>query len=116
MSLVITDQSTLVCTHQGTVSPVASQTKLKVAGATVLVAGDLTGKPISLCTTVPDPNTTTINCLTIVSAEGGVAEKLKVAGKGVLLESISGKTSGTVSGTQQTWSVKSAGQSKLKAS
>src|SRR5260370_39662599 len=116
MPLVITEQSSLACAHQGTVKPAASQVKLKVAGAAVLVTGDLMGKPISLCTTVPDPNTATVKCLAIASEEGGVASKLKVAGKAVLLETIKGKTNGTVSGTPQTWSVQSAGQSKLKAS
>lgn len=116
MPLVITEQSSLACAHQGTVKPVASQAKLKVAGAAVLVTGDLKGKPISLCKTLPDAVHGMAPCLAITSEEGGVASKLKVAGKAVLLETIKGQTNGTVSSTPQTWSVQSAGQSKLKAS
>jgi hypothetical protein len=116
MPLVITEKSSLACAHKGTVTPTASQSKLKVAGAGVLVSGDLKGKTISLCTTVPNPNTSTLACLAIQSEQGGVAGKLKVAGTGVLLETVSGQTTGTVGGTPQTWSVQDAGQSKLKAS
>jgi hypothetical protein len=116
MPQALTEQSSLVCAHHGTVKLAATQTKLTVAGAKVLVTGDVKGKAISLCATVPDPNTTTSKCLVISSEEGGVASKLKVAGSGVLLETVAGKTNGAVLGLPQTWSVQSAGQSKLKAS
>jgi hypothetical protein len=117
MSLVLTEQSSLACANQGTVKPTATQSKLTVAGAKVLVDGDLAQAPISLCTTVTNANTGTKQCMMIVSAEGGVSAKLKVAGKGVLLGAITGKTDGIVpaQGGVQTWSVKDAGQSKLKA-
>lgn len=116
MSLVITEKSSIVCAHVGTLKLAATQSKLTVAGAKVMVTGDLAGAPVSGCATVPDPNTSTLKCLAVASEEGGVATKLKVAGKGVLLESVKGKTNGTVGGTPQTWSVQNAGQSKLKAS
>jgi hypothetical protein len=116
MALVLTEQSTLDCAHAGKVKPTATQQKLKVAGAKVLVTGDLSGAPISACATPPDPNTSTLKCLTVLTATGGVATKLKVAGKGVLLQSVNGQTNGTVGGTPQTWSVIDAGQTKLKAS
>jgi hypothetical protein len=116
MSLVLTEKSSLACANQGTVQLTATQSKLTVAGAKVLVTGDLSGAPISGCTTPtvsgPPPSAP---CLTITSAVGGVSAKLKVAGKGVLLETVKGQTSGTVAGVFQTWSVQSAGQSKLKA-
>jgi hypothetical protein len=115
MSLALTEQSSLACAHAGTVKLTATQSKLTVAGAKVLIDGDLSNAPISGCLTVPDPNTSTIKCLTITSAEDGVSTKLKVAGTGVLLDTVKGQTSGTVGGVVQTWSVQSAGQSKLKA-
>jgi hypothetical protein len=117
MSFVLTESSTLTCAHTGTVSLVATQAKLTVNGSKVLVDGDLTGAPISGCLTVPDPNTSTAKCLKVTSAEGGVARKLTVNGKGVLLEEVGGKTSGTVGGPTsfQTWSVQTAGEAKLKA-
>lgn len=115
MSFALTENSKLVCAHQGVVQLKAGQSKLTVGGAKVLVDGDLTKAPISLCTTLPDPNTSTLKCLMISSAINGVATKLKVQGKGVLLEDINGQTNGTVSGTLQTWSVQTAGETELKA-
>jgi hypothetical protein len=114
MPFVLTETSKLVCTHQGTVQLTASQSKLTVSGAKVLVDGDLASAPVSGCLTVPDPNTGTVKCLMIASADGGVASKLTVQGKGVLLDNIQGQTNGTVGGTPQTWSVQAAGESKLK--
>ena len=116
MSLVLTEKSSLTCANQGAVQVTATQSKLKVAGAKVLVTGDLTSVPISQCTTVTD-NTGNKQCMMTTSAQGGVSAKLKVAGKGVLLETITGTTDGIVpiKGGIQTWSVQSAGQSKLKA-
>jgi hypothetical protein len=115
MSEVLTKGSTLNCGHQGTVKLVPTQSKLTVNGDAVMVDGDLSGAVISSCITVPDPQTTTVKCLSVTSAVGGVASKLTVNGKGVLLKEIQGQTSGTVGGTPQTWSVTDAGQTKLKA-
>jgi len=117
MSLVLTEKSSLVCANQGAVRLNATQSKLLVAGAKVLVTGDLTGAPISRCMTVTDTNTGAKQCMTITSARGGVSTKLKVAGMGVLLDSITGTTDGIVPPPPgiQTWSVQNAGQSKLKA-
>lgn len=115
MSFVLTEASTLICAHAGTVKLTATQSKLTVSGSKVLVHSDLIGAVISGCLTVPDPNTSTVKCLSITSAEGGVAGKLKVNGKGVLLEQVNGKTTGTVGGQVQTWKVQTAGETKLKA-
>ena len=118
MSLVLTEKSALACANEGTVQLTATQSKLSVAGAKVLVTGDLASAPITGCQIVPappPPGPVSSKCLTIVSVEGGVSEKLKVAGKGVLLETVHGKTSGILQNNVQTWSVQNAGQSKLKA-
>ncbi len=117
MSLVLTEKSSIVCANQGAVQLTATQSKLSVAGAKVLVTGDLASAPISHCTTVTNTMTGTKQCMMIVSAVGGVSAKLKVAGKGVLLDTLSGTTDGLVPPLPgiQTWSVQSAGQSKLKA-
>ncbi len=114
MAAVLTEQSTIKCAHQGTIKPIASQTKLKVAGSNVLVQGDLNGKPISGCTTPIDPNTSSKTCMTITSEIPGMAMKLKVNGKGVLLPTVQGMTDGTMGGPQ-TWSVQDAAQTKLKS-
>jgi hypothetical protein len=118
MSLVLTDKSSLTCANHGTVQLTATQSKLTVAGAKVVVTGDLTGALISNCITVTDATKGTKQCMMIISAQGGVSAKLKVAGKGVLLDGITGTTDGIVPPAPgiQTWSVQSSGQSKLKAS
>jgi hypothetical protein len=118
MPLVLTEKSSLACANQGTVLLTATQSKLTVAGAKVLVTGDLASAPISRCMIVPTgppPLPVSTKCLAIMSVVGGVSAKLKVAGKGVLLETVQGTTSGLLANAVQTWSVQSAGQSKLKA-
>lgn len=118
MSLVLTEKSSLVCANKGAVQLTATQSKLTVAGAKVLVTGDLTSAPISHCVIIaapPPPGPLSAKCLMIASAVGGVSVKLKVVGKGVLLETVQGTTSGVLANVVQTWSVQSAGQSKLKA-
>jgi hypothetical protein len=113
MGSPITESSSVVCGHSGTVQLLASQSKLTVAGSKVLVDGDLAGKPIASCTTVP--SSTSVTCATVLTIlPGGVAQKLTVGGKGVLLDSIQGTTSGTIGGAPQTWSVQSVGQTKLQ--
>jgi hypothetical protein len=109
----LTESSQVVCAHQGTVKLRAGQSKLTVNGAKVLVDGDLAGAPISTCAT-PVSQTST-KCLTISSTIGGVAVKLKVQGKGVLLENIKGNTDGVISGAPQLWSVQNVVENKLKA-
>lgn len=112
MSLVLTENSSLACAHSGTVTLTATQSKLTIAGAKALVDGDLSGALISNCPIAPPPPTN-VKCTAIASAAGGVSTKLKISGKGVLLETVRGNTNGTV--TPTTWSVQNAGQSKLKA-
>jgi len=119
MAAVLTEKSTIKCAHQGTVKPIASQTKLKVAGNKVLVMGDLSGKPISGCSTPqtpPPPGPPNKPCMTVSSEIPGIAMKLKVSGKNVLLPNVQGFTDGVLSGAApQTWSVQDAGQTKLKS-
>ncbi len=119
MAEVLTEKSKIECAHKGSIqlTGAATTSTLTVAGAKVLVQGDLNGKPISGCTTTPDPNTSTLQCLSVTGAlafPGTTALKLKVGGKPVLLKPLMGFTNGTVGGTPQTWSVQDPGQTKLK--
>jgi hypothetical protein len=114
MPFALTENSELVCENQGRVKLAASQFKLTVSGAKVLVDGDLTSAPVSGCQTVTDSNTGAVKCLMIASAVGGVASKLTVQGKGVLLDDIQGQTNGTVGGIPQKWSVQATKESKLQ--
>lgn len=115
MSSVLTESSIVKCAHQGSVQLVAGQSKLTVNGSKVLVDGDLNGKTISGCVTPTNPDAGNKTCLIVSTTIDGVASKLKVNGKGVLLENINGQTDGTVGGTLQNWSVQNSGQTKLKA-
>jgi hypothetical protein len=119
MSFALTENSKLVCAHQGALQLTASQSKLTVSGAKVLVEGDLPPAAIQNCITpsVPPPAPSVSKpCMNVTSSIGGVAAKMKVQGKGVLLEDITGLTDGIVSNVSpQQWSVQAAGETKLKA-
>jgi hypothetical protein len=109
MGAVLTESSSVACGHTpGTVQLRAGQSKLTVNGNKVLVDGDLMGASISSCST---PSTQSSSpCATVSSTVGGVAQKLTVGGKGVLLDNITGVTSGVPPGSL---SVSNAGQTKL---
>jgi hypothetical protein len=115
MPFALTQSSAVACIHQGKVTLAPSQTKLTVGGVAVLVETDIAGKPVAGCTL---PTTTnTVTCTAAVNElPGGTALKLKVGGKAVLIENVNGLTNGSQSGVPATWSVTSAGQTKLKTS
>lgn len=116
MANVLTETSQINCAHAGKVQAAASQSKLRIAGSRVLVLGDIIGAPVAGCATPPNPNTATTPCIAVASAgPQGVAAKLRVGGRGVLLDALRGQTSGTISGTPQTWSVAAANQTQLTA-
>lgn len=110
MGAALTESSSLGCTHGGSISLHAGQSKLTVNGSKVLVSGDLDGASVSLCGTTPSP--TTSPCQTFTPSPGGAAQKLKVNGKGVLLETLQGITNGVPPGGPAV--VQSAGQTKLQ--
>lgn len=114
MPKVITENSTIVCAHQGTVTFTASQQKLKVGDKAVLVTTDVSTGSISGCKTPLNPQTGTKPCLKVVSLIAGAATKLKAGNVPVLLDTATGMTDG-VAPTPNTWSVQSAGQTKLDA-
>jgi hypothetical protein len=114
MSKVITEGSTVKCAHQGTVKFTASQQVLKVDNQAVLVTNDVSTGLISGCKTPLDPQTGTKPCLKVMSLSAGAATKLKAGNAPVLLETATGITDG-VAKTPNTWSVQSAGQTKLDA-
>lgn len=119
MPAVITTQSTLKCAHQGNVTLSASQSRLTVGGAAVLVQGDLDGAGVSGCptpTTPPPPGPANKPCTSVTSAVAGTSLRLKVGGKAVLLASVAGTTDGVLANVApQPWSVLSAGHTKLQS-
>ena len=116
MSLAVTESGQVKCLHQGSVQLQAGQSKLTVDGNKVLIDGDLATASISGCVTPDDAPHGNIPCKNVATSIAGVAMKLTVGGKGVILDAIGGLTNGaTPVGGLGTWSVQNAGQTKLKA-
>jgi hypothetical protein len=115
MPKVLTTAAMVVCSHQGRLQiPSAGQSQLKVGTDFVLIDGDLVGKSISGCLNNPTPGSPSLKpCTSTTSMIAGAATKLKVGTSPVLLENANGMTDSVPPGT---WSVQSAGQTKLEAS
>jgi len=117
MPFVLTEGSSISCDHPPTgggplTTTAAAVGPLKVEGATVL-RGSLAPTGIDTgCATQPSQNTAP--CLATTSQSGGNSSVLKVDGSPVLLRTASGETNGQPS-PGNTWSVKDAKQTVLKA-
>jgi len=105
MAKVITGPAPIQCPHNGTGIIVSRQPPplLTIAGMPALVALDAIGVTISGCT-LPKPCTKTVTVL-----PAGIAIKLQVQGKPVLLANASGATD------NGSWSVVPPVQTKLDA-
>jgi hypothetical protein len=106
VAFVLTTASDVHCPSSGKVAA-SSQAKLKVSGSPVLRLDGINGKAVSGCT-IADSSSTK-QCKFVTSASG-TAAKLKVAGAGVALDTLSGATDGSTPGLAA-----SAKQTKLKA-
>jgi hypothetical protein len=106
VSFVLTKASSVQCPTSGTVASVG-QAKLKVSGSPVLRLDGIKDQPVSNCGIA---NSTSSKQCTKVMLASGEAAKLKVAGAGVALDTLTGATDGTTSGLSA-----SANQTKLKA-
>jgi hypothetical protein len=115
MAFVVTEGASISCGHvPGKVSATASQTKLTVAGKGVLLAADVTKKPVANCPVKPAaPATEPTPCLTCNNVTAGESHKLTLKGKPVLLSTLAGTTDGKPPGVL---SVISQPQTKLSAS
>lgn len=117
MRKVLSTQSEVTCGHRllpakpGAVQ-VAGTAKLKVNGNPVLLAPGVLGRPISGCATVPSQGNAP--CTAVVSVINTPPPKLTVNGAAVLLDTVTGSTSGQVGGvTPQGRLAATANQSKL---
>lgn len=117
MANVLTTASTVTCSHTaptpGIVST-ASSAKLRVKGQPVLLKNSIAEEAISGCGIIPDPNTKAVTCVRVKKVEAGEAQKLTVAGESVMLDTLTGKTDGTINGEIQGLKA-TAGQQKLTA-
>jgi hypothetical protein len=112
MPNLLTEDSIIQCAHRGRVVVTASQSGLTVNDRKVLVKDDM----LSAVVTCPAVTSTGIKqCTTVKSILSGVAKTLAVGGQPVLLETAQGLTDGLAGGMPGTWSVTSAGQTKLQA-
>ncbi len=115
MGAVLTTASKVACGHDPGKVATSATAKLKVNGNLVLLKSGIAGKSVSGCSTVTDPNTSTLQCSTVTSVTAGEATKLKAGGSPVMLDTLAGATNGTVSGTPQTKLSATASQTKLTA-
>ena len=107
MAKVLTTDSILQCGHGGTVKTI-STAKLKIDGKPVLILGSI-GPVVQGCGT---PVSSSSKPCTTVTVSGGQAQKLRVGGSPVMLDTVTGTTDGNPMGTLQANAV----QTKLSAS
>jgi hypothetical protein len=101
MPEVATVRAEITCDHSGSMTAVASQQVLTVGEDLVLVATDTPGSPVGCVSNPP--------CTAISPAVLGIATRLTVGGKPVLLKGASGPTNAG------TWTVDEPGQTTLVA-
>jgi len=113
---VVVKDGSLACSHEGSVTVSSVSSRLTVGGNGVLLSGEESGLGFAGCKnkTTSSPSSEA-PCIS-QAAPGGPATKLTVGGTAVLLASAKGSTLPSVlPAAPGTWSVKSAGQSMLKA-
>jgi hypothetical protein len=105
--LVLTEDAKLFCKHgPGKVSIRATQGLVMIGGRKVLVEKDPEGRPISGCpSTVPFKP-----CLTTLVVQKGYSHFIRVEGRKICLDTVTGFTDGTPPGVVK-YEVRSAGQS-----
>jgi hypothetical protein len=123
MAFVVVKGAMIQCSHQGQVRLTAGNPKLTVDGQAVVTAGQEAGisfAPGSPGLVAPCPKLANAGnppppspCSATSAATAGLSLKITVDGKGVLLDTASGSTT-NLNDPKATWSVTSAGQSKLR--
>jgi hypothetical protein len=88
--------STVSCGHPTGLVTTASEAKLKVLGAPVLLESSVAGKPVAGCLTPVSQGNKP--CTTAKSVLNTPPAKLRVAGAPVLTEAVTGETDGQVGG------------------
>jgi hypothetical protein len=112
---VVVKAGSLACSHQGSATVSSVSARLTIGGKGALLKGQESGLDFTGCTnTTTDGNSSPAPCISD-PATAGVATKLTVGKTAVLLKAgglTHPKATPAVAGT---WSVQSAGQSKLTA-
>ncbi len=91
----LTEDTVLVCAHQGVVETQSTQNFVTIAGRSVLVAPDPEGKRIRAC---PNVGLIIRPCFMTLSSSAGYSTFIRIEGRAVCLETVSGLTDGTPPG------------------
>lgn len=107
MTRILTDRAVLVCAHElGIVGIVATQPLVTIDGRPVLVENDPENRPIVGC---PNAGPAIKPCLTTLAVKAGYSNLLRIGGRRVCLDSVTGLTDGTPPGIVK-YKVRSPGQ------
>lgn len=97
MKYILTEDAVIVCMHElGRVNISASQDLLTINGRKVLVETDPEAKRITGC---PNIGATIKPCTNTLKVEVGYSDYLRVGGRRVCLDTVTGLTDGTPPGT-----------------
>jgi hypothetical protein len=104
----LTEDAILTCKHElGIVGIVGTQDLVTVAGRKVLVEKDPEGRPIAGC---PNVGATIKPCLLTLAAQAGYSDFLRIDGRRICLDTVTGLTDGTPPGVVK-YQVRTPGQS-----
>ena len=107
---ILTVDAVIVCEHElGTVGLRPTQDLVTVARRLVLVEIDPEGRPISAC---PNVGPTIKPCLVTLRVKTGYSDLMRIDGRRVCLDTVTGLTDGTPPGTVK-YKVRSPGQDLL---
>jgi len=107
MPWILTEDALLVCAHElGHVNNQPTQSLFTIDGRRVLVEPDPEGKSISGC---PNLGLTIKPCTSTLKVQVGYSAHLKVDGRAICLDTVTGLTDGTPPGTVK-YHVRSPGQ------
>ncbi len=104
---LLTEDADLRCAHElGKVGIVAGQRWVRIEGRRVLVERDPEGRPISGC---PNYGPTIKPCTSTLVVETGYSPLVRIDGRRVCLDTVTGVTDGTPPGTVK-YTVRDSGQ------
>jgi hypothetical protein len=110
---ILSQEALILCAHKlGRVSLDASQTFVRVIGVPLLVENDPEARSIVGC---PNVAPGVVPCLHTLPVKKGYSEFVRIAGRALCLQTVSGLTDGVPPGTFS-YTVKNPGQTLLRSS
>ena len=104
---LLTERAVLICNHVlGTVGIEATQDLVRIQGSRVLVDDDPESRPISMC---PNVGATIKPCQRTLAVQRGYSDLMRILGRRICLDTVTGLTDGTPPGTVQ-YRVRDPGQ------